>query len=255
MPAPENILKRRLKAGEVTHGIWLGMADAYAAEMAGTAGFDWLLIDGEHAPNDLRSTMAQLAVLERSGSVPVVRLPDGDPVKVKQALDIGAQSLLIPMVDSADEARMLVQATRYPPQGFRGVGSSLARASRFAAIPDYLPTANDQICLILQVESMKGMAALDDILAVDGVDAVFFGPADLAADMGHLGRSDTPAVREAIYDGLRRTRAAGKAAGILATEAEFIDAAKAAGANFVGVGIDVTLFVGVMRALAARYRG
>ncbi|MBL9050964.1 MAG: HpcH/HpaI aldolase/citrate lyase family protein [Tabrizicola sp.] len=255
MPAPENILKRRLKAGEVTHGLWLGMADAYAAEMAGTAGFDWLLIDGEHAPNDLRSTMAQLAVLERSGTVPVVRLPDGDPVKVKQALDIGAQSLLIPMVDSAEQARMLVQATRYPPQGFRGVGSSLARASRFSAIPDYLATANDQICLILQVESVKGMAALDDILAVDGVDAVFFGPADLAADMGHLGRSDAPAVREAIYEGLRRTRAAGKAAGILATEAEFIDAAKAAGANFVGVGIDVTLFVGALRALAARYRG
>lgn len=255
MPAPENILKRRLKAGEVTHGLWLGMADAYAAEMAGTAGFDWLLIDGEHAPNDLRSTMAQLAVLERSGTVPVVRLPDGDPVKVKQALDIGAQSLLIPMVDSAEQARMLVQATRYPPQGFRGVGSSLARASRFSAIPDYLATANDQICLILQVESVKGLAALDDILAVDGVDAVFFGPADLAADMGHLGRSDAPAVRDAIYEGLRRTRAAGKAAGILATEAEFIDAAKAAGANFVGVGIDVTLFVGALRALAARYRG
>lgn len=255
MPAPENILKRRLKAGEVTHGLWLGMADAYAAEMAGTAGFDWLLIDGEHAPNDLRSTMAQLAVLEQSGTVPVVRLPDGDPVKVKQALDIGAQSLLIPMVDSAEQARMLVQATRYPPQGFRGVGSSLARASGFSAIPDYLATANDQICLILQVESVKGLAALDDILAVDGVDAVFFGPADLAADMGHLGRSDAPAVRDAIYEGLHRTRAAGKAAGILATEAEFIDAAKAAGANFVGVGIDVTLFVGALRALAARYRG
>ncbi len=255
MPAPENNLKRRLKAGEVTHGLWLCMADAYAAEMAGTAGFDWLLIDGEHAPNDLRSTMAQLAVLERSGAAPVVRLPDGDPVKVKQVLDIGAQSLLIPMVDSAEQARMLVQATRYPPKGFRGVGSSLARASHFAAIPDYLATANDQICLILQVESVKGMAALDEILAVDGVDAIFFGPADLAADMGHIGRADTPSVREAIYDGLRRTRAAGKAAGILATGGEFIDAAKAAGANFVGVGIDVTLFVGALRALAARYRG
>lgn len=251
MPAPENILKRRLAAGEVTHGIWLGMADAYAAEIAGTAGFDWLLIDGEHAPNDLRSTMAQLAVLERSGSAPVVRLPDGDPVKVKQALDIGAQSLLIPMVDSVDQARMLVAATRYPPQGFRGVGSSLARASRFAAIPDYLTTANDQICLILQVESVKGMAALDDILAVEGVDAVFFGPSDLAADMGYLGKAHLPVVREAIYDGLRRTRAAGKAAGILATDAEFIASAKAAGANFVGVGIDVTLFAAALRGLAA----
>ena len=254
MPAPENILKRRLNAGEVTHGLWLGMADPYAAEMAGTAGFDWLLIDSEHAPNDLRSTLAQLAVLERSGSAPVVRLPDGDPVKIKQALDIGAQTLLIPMVDSVDQARMLVQATRYPPQGFRGVGASLARASRFAAIPDYLTTANDQICLILQVESLKGMAALDDILMVEGVDAVFFGPADLAADMGHLGRANMPEVREAIYDGLRRTRAAGKAAGILATEAAFIDAAKDAGANFVGVGIDVTLFASALRALAESFR-
>jgi 4-hydroxy-2-oxoheptanedioate aldolase len=253
MPAPENTLKRRLMAGEVTHGIWLGMADPYAAEMAGTAGFDWLLIDGEHAPNDLRSMMAQLAVLEPATASPVVRLPDGDPVKVKQVLDIGAQSLLIPMVDSADEARKLVRATRYPPQGFRGVGASMARASRFAAIPDYLTTANDQICLILQVESVKGMAALDDILAIDGVDGVFFGPADLAADMGHLGRSDMPVVREAIYDGLRRTRAAGKAAGILATEAEFIAAAKAAGANFVGVGVDVALYTGALRALAARF--
>jgi 4-hydroxy-2-oxoheptanedioate aldolase len=255
MPAPENILKRRLMAGEVTHGLWLGMADPYAAELAGTAGFDWLLIDGEHAPNDLRSTMAQLAVLEHSGSAPVVRLPDGDPVKVKQALDIGAQSLLIPMVDSAEQARMLVRATRYPPEGFRGVGASMARASRFAGIPDYLTTANDQICLILQVENVKGMAALDDILAIDGVDAVFFGPADLAADMGHLGRSDMPLVREAIYDGLRRTRAAGKSAGILATEADFITAAKAAGANFVGIGVDVALYAGALRALAARHRG
>jgi 4-hydroxy-2-oxoheptanedioate aldolase len=253
MPAPENTLKRRLKAGEVTHGIWLGLADAYTAEIAGTAGFDWLLIDGEHAPNDLRSTMAQLAVLEASPSAPVVRLPDGDPVKVKQALDIGAQTLLIPMVDSADQARMLVRAIRYPPQGFRGVGSSLARASRFAGIPDYLATANDQICLILQVESAKGMAALDGILALPGVDAVFFGPADLAADMGHLGNAAHPAVRSAIYDGLARTRAAGKSAGIFATDAEFIAAAKGAGANFVGVGIDVTILAGALRSLAAKF--
>ena len=255
MPAPENILKRRLNAGETVHGIWLGMADPYVAEIASTAGFDWLLIDGEHAPNDLRTAMAQLAVLEHGGSAPVLRLPDGDPVKIKQALDIGAQTLLIPMVDSAEQAAMLVAATRYPPQGFRGVGSSLARASRFSAIPDYLTTANDQICLILQVESVKGLQALDAILAIEGVDAVFFGPADLAADMGYLGNSGAPVVREAIYDGLRRTRAAGRAAGILATEPKFISEAKAAGANFVGVGIDVTLFASALRKLAASVSG
>lgn len=254
MPAPENLLKRRLLAKEVTHGLWLGMADAYAAEMAGTAGFDWLLIDGEHAPNDLRSISAQLAVLLASPSAPVVRLPVGDAARIKQALDIGAQNLLIPMVDSADQARMLVEATRYPPQGIRGVGSALARASRFSAIPDYLTTANDQICLILQVESVKGMAALDAILAVDGVDCVFFGPSDLAADMGHLGNAGHPDVRAAIFDGLRRTRAAGKAAGILATDPAFIAEAKAAGANFLGVGIDVMLFTQALRNLAASCR-
>lgn len=254
MPAPENVLKRRLLAGEVLHGLWLGMADAYAAEMAATAGFDWLLIDGEHAPNDLRSTSAQLAVVAPSAALPLVRLPDGDPVKIKQALDIGAQSLLIPMVDSAEQAAHLVRATRYPPQGFRGVGSSLARASGFASIPDYLITANDQICLMVQVESRAGLAALDSILALDGVDGVFIGPSDLAADMGHLGNTAHPEVRATVFDALRRIRAAGKIAGVLALEDEFIHACKEAGANFVAVGVDVLSFVGALRALSARWR-
>ena len=130
MPAPLNRLKLRLAAGETVFGCWLGMADAYAAEMASTAGFDWLLIDGEHAPNGLRSTMAQLAVIEPSASAPVVRLRDDDPARIKQALDAGAQTLLIPMVETAEQARRAVAATRYPPEGIRGVGSSLARASR-----------------------------------------------------------------------------------------------------------------------------
>jgi 4-hydroxy-2-oxoheptanedioate aldolase len=255
MPAPENTLKRRLLAGEVLHGIWLGMADPYAAEMAATAGFDWLLIDGEHAPNDLRSMMAQLAILDQGPAAPVLRLPDGDPVKIKQALDIGVQSLLIPMVDSAEAAQMLVRATRYPPHGFRGVGSSMARASRFSAVPEYLTTANREICLMLQVESRAGLAALDSILSVEGVDGVFIGPSDLAADMGHLGNAAAPEVRAAVYDALTRIRAAGRIAGVLTTEPAFVDACKAAGANFVGVGIDVLLFVDAMRALAARYRG
>ncbi len=255
MPAPENILKRRLATGEVLSGLWLGMADAYAAEIAATAGFDWLLIDGEHAPNDLRSTMAQLAVIERSGSAPVVRLPDGDPAKIKQALDIGAQSLVIPMVETAGQAAALVRATRYPPEGIRGVGASLARASRFAAIPDYLTTANREICLILQVESVRGLAELDAILALDGVDGVFIGPADLAADMGHLGNAGEPAVRAAVLDALRRIRAAGKAAGVLATQPDFAESCREAGANFLGVGIDVTVFAGALRDLARRWRG
>ena len=254
MPAPENTLKHRLAAGEVLHGIWLGLADPYAAEIAATADFDWLLIDGEHAPNDIRSLSAQLAVIDGKGPVPVIRLPDDDPVKIKQALDIGAQTLLIPMIETAEQALRCTRATLYPPHGFRGVGSSLARASHFSAVPDYLTTANAQICLILQVESVAGLAALDAILAVPGPDGVFIGPSDLAADMGHLGNPSHPEVKAAVLNAITRIRAAGSVAGVLSTDPAYIEDCKAAGANFVGVGIDVTLFAGALRGLAQRYR-
>jgi 4-hydroxy-2-oxoheptanedioate aldolase len=253
MPAPLNRLKHRLATGETLYGCWVGMADAYAAEMAATCGFDWLLIDGEHAPNDLRTTLAQLAVIEPSPSLPVVRLRDDDPARIKQALDAGAQSLLIPMIETAEQAERAVRATRYPPHGIRGVGSSLARASRFSAIPDYLTTANDQICLILQVESRAGLAALDDILALPGIDSVFIGPADLAADMGHLGDAGHPDVRSAVLNALTRIAASGKAAGMLSTEDAFIAECVKAGARFVGVGIDVLAYVGALRARARQF--
>jgi 4-hydroxy-2-oxoheptanedioate aldolase len=253
MPAPLNRLKHRLAAGETLYGCWLGMADPYAAEMAATCGFDWLLIDGEHAPNGLRSTMAQLAVIEPSASLPVVRLRDDDPARIKQVLDAGAQSLLIPMIETVDQAVRAVRATRYPPEGIRGVGSSLARASRFSAVPDYLQTANDQICLILQIESRAGLAALDDILTLPGIDCVFIGPADLAADMAHLGNAGHPEVCAAVMDALARIAASGKAAGVLSTEDAFIADCRAAGARFVGVGIDVLAYVGALRARARQF--
>ena len=253
MPAPHNALKHRLAAGEVLHGCWVGMADPYSAEIAATCGFDWLLIDGEHAPNDIRSLSAQVAAVINSPTLPILRLLDDDPAKIKQALDIGAQSLLIPMVETADQALRILRATRYPPHGTRGVGSSLARASRFSAIPDYLATANDQICLILQVESRAGLDALDDILAVKGIDGVFIGPSDLAADMGYLGQPDHPKVKAAVLDALRRIRKARMTAGVLSTEPDYINDCKVAGANFVGVGIDVTLYASAMRALSATY--
>lgn len=254
MPAPINTLKARLQAGEVTHGLWVGMADPYAAEIAGTAGFDWLLLDGEHAPNDIRSLSAQISVLGASASHPVVRLRDDDPAGIKQALDIGAQTLLIPMIESADQAQAAMRACLYPPEGIRGVGSSLARASRFNAIGDYLTTANDQVCLFVQVESRAGLAALDNILALPRLDGVFIGPSDLAADMGHLGQSGHPDVTAAVLDALRRIRASGKVAGVLSTDPAFIADCKAAGATFVGVGIDVTTLSGALRSLAESYR-
>ena len=250
MPAPVNRLKKRLAAGEMTYGLWLGLGDAYAAEIAAGAGFDWLLIDGEHAPNDIRSISAQIGVLRAGDADAVVRLVDDDPAAIKQVLDIGAQTILIPMVESAEQARGIVRAAHYPPAGTRGVGAALARASGFGAIQDYLTTANDQICVIVQLESRAGLAALDAVLQVEGVDGVFIGPADLAADMGYPGQLAHPAVREAVFDALRRTRAAGLAAGVLATTPEFLNACRSAGANFLGAGIDVTLLAGTLRALA-----
>jgi 4-hydroxy-2-oxoheptanedioate aldolase len=254
MPAPLNRLKSRLAAGEVLHGLWLGMAEPYAAEVSATADFDWLLIDGEHAPNDIRSLSAQLAVIDGKGPSPVIRLPDDDPAKIKQALDIGAQTLLIPMIEDAEQALRCFRATRYPPLGTRGVGSALARASRFASIPDYLATADDQICLILQVESVRGLQALDEILVVPGIDGVFIGPSDLAADMSFLGQPAQPEVKSAVLDALCRIRAAGKAAGVLTSDPAYIAECKDAGANFVGVGIDVTILANALRSLAKQFR-
>lgn len=253
MPAPENVLKKRLKAGDTMAGCWLGMADPYLAEISATAGFDWLLIDGEHAPNDIRSIGAQIAAIQSSGTSIVVRLPDDNPAAIKQALDIGAQTLLIPMVESAAQAERLYRATRYPPLGFRGVGAVLARASKFAAIPDYAATADDQVCLLVQVENRAGLAALDDILAIEGLDGVFIGPADLAADMGHISNSSHPDVRSAVVDALRKIRAAGKVAGVLTMDPDFTEECRQAGANFLGVGVDVLLFAAAMRAQAQKY--
>ncbi|WP_397542635.1 aldolase/citrate lyase family protein [Roseovarius salis] len=254
MPAPANRFKSALARGGTLYGCWAGFADPYATEMLATAGFDWLVIDGEHAPNDLRTIMAQLQVLEAHHCAPVVRLPMGETWAIKQVLDAGAQTLLIPMVESADEARGLVRAMRYPPDGIRGSGAALARASRFSAIPDYIATANAQMCLLVQVETRAGMDALDDILSVEGVDGVFIGPSDLAADMGHLGDSSVPEVRTVIRDALRRMAESDKAGGILATDHETALSYRDWGARFLAVGIDVLMLAQAARQTAARWR-
>ncbi|WP_170516665.1 aldolase/citrate lyase family protein [Ruegeria atlantica] len=249
MPAPKNTFKAALKAGRPQIGCWIGMANAYTAEIAATAQFDWLLVDGEHAPNDLRSILEQVQVIEGSGSTPVARLPIGETWMIKQYLDAGVQNLLVPMVESGDQARELVRAVQYPPHGVRGVGSALARASRFAAIPDYLNTADEQICLLVQVENQKGLAALNDILATD-VDGVFIGPSDLAADMGHIGNAGHPDVVEVVLDALTRIVAAGKAAGILTLDPSMQSKCLDLGATFLATNIDVTLFAASMRNAA-----
>lgn len=253
MPAKPNPFKKALAAGETQFGCWLGLANTVSTEVVGTAGFDWLVIDGEHGPNDLRSILAQLQVLEASDSHAVVRVPVGETWILKQVLDAGAQTVLVPMVESADQARQLVRDVTYPPNGDRGVGFALARASRYAGIADYGVTADAEVCLLVQVENVRGLKALDDILAIEGIDGVFIGPADLAADMGHMGNAQHPEVQAAIMDALARIRAAGKAPGILSTQDDMTNAALAAGAQFVAVGADVLLLAHNARALAKKW--
>lgn len=252
MPAPHNPFKQALAQGRLQLGCWLGMADPYIAEISAGAGFDWLLIDSEHAPNDLRSIVAQLQVIAARQSHAVVRPPIGEAWIIKQLLDAGAQSLLIPMVESADQARALVDAVTYPPHGVRGVGSALARASDFAAITDYLATARQEICLVAQVENRKGLEALDSILAVEGLDGVFVGPSDLAADMGFIGQPGTAEVQAAVLDAITRIVASGKAAGILTLDPDMQAKCRDLGATFIATEIDITLFARNMRASAAR---
>lgn len=254
MAAPENIFKSALKRGERLYGCWAGFGDPYATEVLATAGFDWLVIDGEHAPNDLRSMMHQLQVLEGRHSHAVIRPPMGEAWLIKQLLDIGAQTLLVPMVESADQARELVRAMRYPPDGIRGSGAALARASHFSSVPDYTLTANDQMCLLVQVESVAGITALDEILKVEGVDGVFIGPSDLAADMGYLGKKDDAPVQEVIRDALGRIAASDKAAGILAVDHEAALTYRDWGAQFLAVGIDVLMLANAAQQTMGRWR-
>ena len=251
MPVPVNRLKAALAAGERQMGLWIAMGHSTSAEIASRAGFDWCLIDGEHAPNDIPMILEQLRAMGAGSATPAVRLPVGDPVLVKRVLDLGVQTILIPMVDTPEEAEAMVRATRYPPEGVRGVGAAMARAGDFGAITDVVTTANAQICLFVQAESREAIENIEAIAGIDGVDGIFVGPADLAADMGFPGQPGTPEVEAVIHDAIGRITAAGKAAGIIAFDtakcAQWIEA----GATFVAVGGDVSILARGIRAAAA----
>ena len=253
MQLPANLFKAALRAGRPQIGLWLGLADAYVSELIASTGFDWLAIDAEHAPNDPRSVLAQLQAMAPYPVHPVVRTACGDATLLKQYLDIGAQTLLIPMVESAAQAAGIVAATRYPPAGVRGVGSALARASRWSQIEDYLRSAQQELCVLVQVESAAGLHNLAAIAATEGVDGVFFGPADLAASLGLLGKTADVRVQDAIVLGISAVRAAGKAAGVLSADPAVARKYLAAGALFVAVGIDTTLLVRAARDLRAAF--
>jgi 4-hydroxy-2-oxoheptanedioate aldolase len=254
MHTPDNTFKRALACGATQIGLWLGLGDAYTAELCATADFDWLLVDGEHGPNDLRSTLAILQAVAPYPVQPVVRVPQGDAALIKQVLEIGATTLLVPMVETADQARALVQATRYPPAGIRGVGSGLARSSRWSLYPRYLHEANERLCLLVQVETRAALDQVDDIAAVEGVDGVFIGPSDLSASMGYLGEPGHPEVRATIEQAIARILAAGKAPGILAVDEPLARRYIELGARFVAVGVEATMLARATRELAQRFK-
>ncbi len=251
MSTPTNLFKQALKNGQTQWGFWLGLASPYCAEISAGAGFDWLLIDGEHAPNNLQSTLSQLQAVAAYPVSPVVRPVEGTTAGIKQLLDIGAQSILIPMVESAQQAAELVSACHYPPQGVRGVGTVLARAAQWGRHKDYLARANEEVCLLLQVESKAGLEALDEIVNTDGVDGVFIGPADLAASLGYLGNPAHPDVTAIIKAALARIRVAGKSAGILATDKALAEYYRDCGAQFIAIGVDTLVLANGAAALAA----
>ena len=215
------------------------MASTIGVEIAGRAGFDWILIDAEHGPNGISEIIAQLQVLEGLGTPAVVRIPIGETWIIKQILDAGAQSVLVPIVESAEQARSLVAAVQYPPNGNRGVGSAVSRAGQFGNLTDYLKSADEQICLIVQLENQAGIDALDEILTEEGIDGIFIGPSDLAADMGYLGEPNAPAVQQAIADAIRRISASGKAAGILSLKDIDTPTHLENGARMIGIASDV----------------
>jgi 4-hydroxy-2-oxoheptanedioate aldolase len=250
---PANPFKASLARGDVTFGLWLALADPSSAELCATSGFDWLLIDGEHGPYDLRTILATLQAVAPYPSHAVVRVPSHDPSLIKQVLDLGACTLLVPMVENAAQARELVRATRYPPQGIRGVGSILARASRWGQWTDYLQVANDRQCLLVQVESMNAVANAEEIARVDGVDGVFVGPVDLAASMGHLGQPAHPEVVAAIDSAIDAILRAGKAPGIFCPDERLARRYVDRGVRFVAVGADAILLSRAARELASRF--
>lgn len=251
-PLP-NTFRQALAAGRTQIGCWLSLASPIVTEVMGQAGFDWLLLDSEHAPNDVLSLIPQLMTLKDSPSAPVVRPPWNDAVLIKRLLDGGFSNFLIPMVDTAQQARDAVAATRYPPQGIRGV-SVAQRGNRYGDVADYLQRANDHITVLVQVETRAGVAAAAEIAAVEGVDGVFIGPSDLAAAYGHLGNPNHPEVQAAIAQVHAAVGAAGKPTGILTpVEAEarrYLEM----GIRFVAVGSDLGLLRSHGKALAQRFK-
>jgi 2-dehydro-3-deoxyglucarate aldolase len=247
-----NAFRQRLRAGEPLIGCWCSLANPITTEILGIAGFDWLLLDGEHSPNDVTTFIPQLMALKDSVSAPVVRPSWNNPVEIKRLLDAGFYNFLIPFIETAEDARRAVAATRYPPAGIRGVSVS-QRSNRFGTVPDYFRHINEQIAVMVQIESRKGLAAAAEIAAVPGIDGIFIGPADMSAAFGHLGDANHPDAQAAIAAVFDAAKSAGKPIGILAPVESDARKYMAMGATFVAVGSDLGVFRGATQALRDKF--
>ena len=253
MEIPHNKFKTLLVQGRQQIGLWCTLSDPYVCELMAGSRFDWLLIDTEHAPADVESVLAQLQAISAYDVAPIVRPATNSTVLIKRYLDIGVQTLLIPYVQSAQEAAQAVAAMRYAPEGVRGV-STITRATKFGRIKNYMQRAVEQLCLLVQIESVAGLDALEEIAAVEGVDGIFIGPADLAASLGHPGNTDHPDVKAAVEKAIKRIVACGKPAGVLTLDTAYARRLIACGTTFTSVGLDATLLVRATETLAQEFR-
>jgi 4-hydroxy-2-oxoheptanedioate aldolase len=250
---PRNAFKEALSQGERQVGLWCALASPIAAEILAGAGFDWIVIDGEHAPNDITTLLPQLQAMRVSTAEPVFRVPWNDAVIIKRALDVGARSLLVPFVQNAEEARKAVAAARYPPLGIRGVAVT-PRATDYGRAKDYHRNAHLETCILVQLETKAALNEIEAVAAVEGVDGIFIGPSDLAAASGHLGDPKHPEVQAAIKDAAARIRGSGKSAGFLTGNANDAEAYFEMGFNFTAVGSDVGILARNAESIAARFR-
>ena len=254
MELPRNTFKHALAEGRPQIGLWSTLSSSLTVELLAGAGFDWMLLDMEHSPNDLESLFGQLQAAEPYPTHAVVRVPWNDAVMLKRVLDIGAQSILIPMIDDADQAKAAVAAMRYPPRGIRGVGGT-TRATRWGRIPNYPQRAESELCILLQVETATSLEQIEAIAAVDGVDGIFVGPADLHASFGHVGERHHSDVWPKIEEAIRRIRAAGRAPGFLTSNEPDARRILDIGGQFVAVGSDASLLASAADSLRKRFLG
>jgi 4-hydroxy-2-oxoheptanedioate aldolase len=253
MVLPPNRFKAGLAAQQPQIGLWCSLASSVAAEILAGSGFDWILVDTEHAPNDIPGVLSQLQAMSEGTAEPIVRCAWNDAVLIKRTLDIGARSILVPFVQNAEEARRAVAAARYPPLGIRGVAVA-PRANRYGRVPNYHRQAHEETCVLIQVETRAAVENIEAIAAVDGIDGIFIGPSDLAADLGHLANAGHPEVQALIGDACKRIRATGKAAGILTGDTAQAAGYLEAGFTFVAVGSDAGILAQAAAKLATDFR-